>query len=141
MKTKFDALLKVKKQDLERCELQIIKNNNLIASKYQELDGILQELGNVQVPQSGSFWDFKTTQEIKKTLVAQIDSTQNEISALKNTAQSLQVSYKQASIEYEKIKYLKESEMKKKIQILKTSESKQMDEIALMLFEGKKEKI
>lgn len=141
MKTKFDALLKVKKQDLERCELQIIKNNNLIASKYQELDGILQELSDIEVPQSGSFSDFKMIQEIKKMLVTQIDSTQNEISALKNTAQSLQGTYKRASIEYEKIKYLKENEIKKKIQILKTSESKQMDEIALMLFEGKKEKI
>lgn len=141
MKTKFDALLRIKKQDLDRCESQMIKNNNFIASRYQKLNSILQELSDVHMPQNGDFWDFKRVQEIKKCLVAEIDFIQDEISTLKNTSKSLQELYKQASIEHEKIKYLKENEVKKTLQTLKISESKEMDEVALMLFEGKKEKI
>ncbi|PAF41936.1 flagellar export protein FliJ [Helicobacter sp. 11S02596-1] len=141
MKTKFDSLLKLKKQAVDKSEVEIIKNNNLIASKYEELSEFIRELDAVCVPESGSFWDFKRVSEIKKMLVYQMDLLQEEISGLKNIEKKLREFYRLACIEYEKIKYLQENEIKKMVQHFKRLEGKNLDEVAMMLFTSNKENV
>ncbi|PAF49113.1 hypothetical protein BKH41_03220 [Helicobacter sp. 12S02232-10] len=141
MKTKFDSLLKLKKQALDKIEREIIKNNYLITAKYQELNTLMVELSEVCIPQVGNYWDFKRTGEIKKILIYQMDFIKEEISGLRNIAKKLQGFYRAASVEYEKIKYLQENEIKKILGHLKKSEIKNLDEVALMLFTSNKENI
>ncbi|PAF47124.1 hypothetical protein BKH46_05285 [Helicobacter sp. 12S02634-8] len=139
MKTKFDSLAQLKKQDLNKSEIAIIANNNLLASKLQALDTLLRELGEISVPKSGDFWDFKQINELKKTLVYEMDLLRNEIASIKQKAKKLQESYKIASIAYEKIKYLQETAIKQALRHLKITEIKNLDEISMMLFAPHKE--
>lgn len=141
MNTKFDPVLKIKKQDLNKCEADIIQNNQLIHSKNREIDVLLQELGEIDVPKSGGYWDFKNTQDIKKAFLGEIDKVRYEISTLKNIQKKLQESYRLAFIEYEKIKYLQDNEIKKVISKIKKNESKDLDEVGIMLFKPNKENV
>ncbi|PAF42634.1 flagellar export protein FliJ [Helicobacter sp. 11S03491-1] len=141
MNTKFDALLRVKKQDLDKKESDIIKNNIFIASKYHELNETIQDLANINIPQNGDYVKFKRVYEMKKLAMGQIDLIQAEISELKNTGKKLQEFYKIASIEYEKIKYLQENEIKKQLYSLKKIEEKNLDEAGVVLFGFHKENV
>lgn len=141
MNTKFDPVLKIKKQDLDKCEADIIQNNQLIHSKNREVDVLLQELGEIDVPKSGGYWDFKNTQDIKKAFLGEIDRVRCEISTLKNIQKKLQESYRLAFVEYEKIKYLQDNEIKKTILKIKKNESKDLDEVGIMLFKSNKENV
>lgn len=141
MNTKFDPVLKIKKQDLDKCEADMIQNNQLIASKNREIDSLLIELGEIDVPKSGSYWDFKNTQDVKKAFLGEIDKVRAEISMLKNIQKKLQESYRLAFIEYEKIKYLQDNEIKKMISQIKKNESKNLDEVGMMLFKSNKESV
>lgn len=141
MNTKFDPVLKIKKQDLDKCEADIIQNNQLIHSKNREVDVLLQELEEIDVPKSGGYWDFKNTQDIKKAFLGEIDRVRYEISTLKNIQKKLQESYRLAFVEYEKIKYLQDNEIKKTILKIKKNESKDLDEVGIMLFKSNKENV
>lgn len=134
MKTKFDSLVKIKKQDLDKQEIEIAKCNNFISQKQAELCNIQADLLNLDVPKKGNYWDFRQMSESKKMFLIEIDEIQSEISNLKNHLKNLKDFYKVLSIEYEKIKYLQENEIKKQIQDLKRIENKNFDEIGTMLF-------
>ncbi|PAF53059.1 hypothetical protein BKH42_07950 [Helicobacter sp. 13S00482-2] len=141
MNTKFDSLLKIKKQELDKCEADMIYNNHLIALKNKEIDILLQDLNQINVPKNGDYWDFKNTQEVKKAFVEEIDKQRNEISRLKDIGKQLQKSHRIAFIEYEKIKYLQDIETKKMISKIKKNESKNLDEVGIMLFKSNKENV
>ncbi|MDO7252655.1 flagellar export protein FliJ [Helicobacter cappadocius] len=141
MNTKFDSLLKIKQQQLDKCEIDIMQNNQLIDSKNRKIDILLQDLSEVNIPKNGGYWDFKNMQDIKKAFVNEIDKTKNEISRLKNIGKKLQESYKIAFVEYEKIKYLKDNEIKKMILKIKKNELKDLDEVGIMLFKSNKENV
>ncbi|PAF52699.1 flagellar export protein FliJ [Helicobacter sp. 13S00477-4] len=141
MKTKFDSILKLKKQALDKSEVEIIKNNQMIVAKTTELDLAMFEFNKFDIPQNGTYLDFQRFTEIKKALMYEIDCIRGEISGLKNISKRLEEYRKIANIEFEKIKYLQQNEIKKKFDVLKKSEIKHIDEVALMLFASDKERV
>ena len=130
MKTQFNDLVKIKKQELQNQEIQIAAINSQIARKFDEISQCHEQIRAFLEPKNGTIQDFKILQEYRQAYLIQIDSIHLEISELKKQKRELQELYKIASIEYEKVKFLQQNELKKKIALLKQKEEKNLDEIA-----------
>jgi hypothetical protein len=134
MKTKFSELLKVKKQKLSEIEQQ------LAAKRYEKEVVVLQkvqiesEISAFQLPKEGDFSSMKLAIANREYLFKEKEHKENMIKYFEQEIDNLNFLYKEANIEYEKIKHLHEVEVEKMITELLKKESKQMDEIANQLF-------
>lgn len=134
MKTPFDALVLAQKKRLEAKELEILRTNNQIAAQYAKIDELQIALSQVIYPKEGDFSLFLKTNAQKKSLINDIDTHRTHISTLKAELKSLQEQRKIIYIEYEKYKHIQEREKEKILSELKRAESKNLDEIALLLY-------
>lgn len=134
MKTPFDALVLAQKKRLEAKELEILRTNNQIAAQYAKIDELQIALSQVIYPKEGDFSLFLKTNAQKKSLINDIDTHRAHISTLKAEVKSLQEQRRIIYIEYEKYKHIQEREKEKILSELKKAESKNLDEIALLLY-------
>ena len=134
MKTPFDALVLAQKKRLEAKELEILRTNNQIAAQYAKIDELQIALSQVIYPKEGDFSLFLKTNAQKKSLINDIDTHRTHISTLKAELKSLQEQRRIIYMEYEKYKHIQEREKEKIISELKRAESKNLDEIALLLY-------
>lgn len=134
MKTPFDALVLAQKKRLEAKELEILRTNNQIAAQYAKIDELQIALSQIVYPKEGDFSLFLKTNAQKKSLINDIDTHRTHISTLKAELKSLQEQRRIIYIEYEKYKHIQEREKEKIISELKRAESKNLDEIALLLY-------
>lgn len=134
MKTPFDALVLAQKKRLEAKELEILRTNNQIAAQYAKIDELQIALSQIIYPKEGNFSLFLKTNAQKKSLINDIDTHRTHISTLKAELKSLQEQRRIIYIEYEKYKHIQEREKEKIISELKRAESKNLDEIALLLY-------
>ncbi|WP_456489427.1 flagellar export protein FliJ [Caminibacter pacificus] len=133
MKTKFDSVVKLKKQQVEKIQNDIQKINKAVlelSSKIEELKASLMQL---TLPKSGSFSKITQINTQKTLLRNEIQNLQNQINILNNRKNELLEELKKARIEYEKMKYLQGEEIKKQLKEIKLKESREMDEIAILL--------
>jgi flagellar biosynthesis chaperone FliJ len=136
VKTKFDALVKLKKLEVDKVSREIVKQNGKIAKATEELEKLEKEFREMEYPKSGNFSLITQFKIIQNALLEQINSKKEEIKFLEGQKKILSAQLKDKEIEYEKMKYLQGEEIKKIIQKMKKEEAKNMDEIALMLFKG-----
>lgn len=134
MKTPFDALVLAQKKRLEAKELEILRTNNQIAAQYAKIDELQIALSQIIYPKEGDFSLFLKTNAQKKSLINDIDTHRTHISTLKAELKSLQEQRRIIYIEHEKYKHIQEREKEKIISELKRAESKNLDEIALLLY-------
>ena len=134
MKTPFDALVLAQKKRLEAKELEILRTNNQIAAQYAKIDELQIALSQITYPKEGDFSLFLKTNAQKKSLINDIDTERAHISTLKAELKSLQEQRRVIYIEYEKYKHIQEREKEKILAELKRAESKNLDEIALLLY-------
>lgn len=134
MKTPFDALVLAQKKRLEAKELEILRTNNQIAAQYAKIDELQIALSQIVYPKEGDFSLFLKTNAQKKSLINDIDTHRTHISTLKAELKSLQEQRRIIYIEYEKYKHIQEREKEKILSELKRAESKNLDEIALLLY-------
>lgn len=134
MKTPFDALVLAQKKRLEAKELEILRTNNQIAAQYAKIDELQIALSQIIYPKEGDFSLFIKTNAQKKSLINDIDTHRTHISTLKAELKSLQEQRRIIYIEYEKYKHIQEREKEKILSELKRAESKNLDEIALLLY-------
>lgn len=134
MKTPFDALVLAQKKRLEAKELEILRTNNQIAAQYAKIDELQIALSQIIYPKEGDFSLFLKTNAQKKSLINDIDTHRTHISTLKAELKSLQEQRRIIYIEYEKYKHIQEREKEKILSELKRAESKNLDEIALLLY-------
>ena len=134
MKTKFSAIVHLRKRDMQECERAIMQNENKIASKRMQIDDIADELVGLKVPQSGAFQAFMAYEELKKMLLFRMGIAQQELEELHTNKMLLQEQYKKCHIEYEKMASLEKREQESMFKNLKLKEKKEVDEIATMLY-------
>ncbi len=84
MKTPFDPLVISQKRKLDICELQIVRCNNKIAAKQSELNAIIAQISEIEIPQSADFGVFLQINAVKKTYLYEIDTLRTQISTLKH---------------------------------------------------------
>lgn len=139
MKTQFQPLIKIKKQELEQKETEIAQINKLIAHKFEEIRQFQSQMKEFSIPSSGDFQNFKMLKEYRDAFLFQIDSMHTEISNLKMIKKNLEQDYRKIFIEFEKLKYIHTLEQKRKIDKIKKEQTKQLDEVSTVLFTFNKE--
>jgi len=135
MKTKFDSVVKLRKNEIEKVQRDLQKLNGSIKNLQNKIENLYTKFSSFSIPQNGSFKEFQQIKTLQDAIKMEIDNLKNQIITLENRKQELLEEYKKANIEYEKIKYLQKLEIEKQKKKLKQKESLQMDEIAIMLSE------
>ena len=138
MKTKFDSIVKIKKNEIEKIERNIQKINASIRMLEDKILALNNKLSSFSFPKNGSFSEFNQYKMMQSSLIEEINNLKNQILILENRKKELLEEYKKANIEYEKMKYLQAEEIKKRLKKQKQKEQIEMDEIAILL--SKKEK-
>ncbi len=137
MKTKFDSIVKIKKQQTETIERDIQKINRAILDISKKIDSMRDSLLKFSLPKSGNFSKIIQAKEMQNIIKQEIKNYEVQINTLQNRKKELLEELKKANIEYEKMKYLQGEELKKEIKKMRLKESREMDEIAILLENGK----
>lgn len=134
MKTRFSAIVHLRKRDMQECERTIMQNENKIANKQMQIESIADEIVELKAPQYGTFYAFIAYNEVKQILFNRLSVAQNELEELLTHKAFLQTQYKQYHIEYEKMAFLDKREQEEILKAIKNREEKETDEIATLLY-------
>ena len=134
MKTKFSEILKVKKQKVSEIEQKLAAKRFERETLVSQSVALSTQIAAQEFPKEGNFAAMQRAYRGRAYLYAEKERIKNMIQYLDDEIERLYTAYKEANIDYEKIKYLHESEKQKKIAEMMREESKRMDEIAGQLF-------
>lgn len=137
MKTKFTQLVLLRKRKVDEVEMELQKNAQAISAKQAEIDALVQEFAMLKEPQSGIYQNFLSFVYHKNAYRDTINFKMQELALLKQQRRELQEHFKIYNIEYEKAKYLDNTEIKKMLDKVKKQEGRDLDEISVMLYANK----
>lgn len=138
MESKFTPIAKIKKQQRDKVEVKLAKARSqlrLFEDKMLQVDVQMQGL---EQPLHGSMKQMRIFQEQLYVIRVQKEQLKEQIVLIKQRIENLKAAYKQAHMEFEKIKYLEQKEVEEWLQKLKKQEQLDMDEIASVLFSNMK---
>jgi len=133
MKTKFDSVVKIKKQTVDSIERNLQKINASIRDLKDKIRELDKTLLSFSLPSEGSFALINQIKHQQHVIRDEILSLKNQIIILENRKKELLEELKKANIEYEKMKYLQSEEIKKALKERKLKESRELDELAILL--------
>jgi flagellar export protein FliJ len=133
MKTKFSQLVKVKKRKVDEIESELLDAQNEKRKIHSQIDKISLEISELKTPQSGGFAKLNISFTYLSNLSNQKKLKVEELEKIEHQIELIKELYKEANIEFEKVKYLDELEVKKQLEELRVKENKDMDEIANLL--------
>jgi flagellar export protein FliJ len=139
MQTKFSQILKVKKQKVDECERELLDIQNVRKKILGKIEDLKTQIIKTQKPTSGTITQLNLVFSIISSLTNQVKELENDIISINRQIEGLKELYKEANIEFEKIKYLNSEEIKGVIKLQDLQEKKDMDEISNILFSRKKE--
>ncbi len=138
MKTKFSELLKVKKRKVDEMENRLLELQNQKNRFLLQIEEIDDDISSHKSPKIGDFSKITLSYAKLSILSNQKKLKKQELLNLQEQIIEQKKLYKEANIDFEKIKYLDDLEVEKVLQQMKIQESKDMDEIANILFSNKK---
>jgi|GEM_PF-112983 PP-loop family protein len=134
LKSKFTQIVNIKKQNLSKIEANLAKKR----SEAIIIDGFISEATAAilayEMPQSGSFMDVRSSLEILKTMRREKELLVERLGLVKTEILHLEHQYKNANLEFEKMKYLQTQDFKIQIQAIKRAEDAALDEFATIKF-------
>ncbi|MFT7860478.1 MAG: flagellar export protein FliJ [Sulfurimonas sp.] len=139
MKTRYTALVTVKKNIMQKSERVLQAKNSNLHNAQAALEQSLQELNDIEAPKNGVIADFLSNRALLDTQRSMIDHNKEWVAFADQEVQEAKEQLKRDMIEYEKYQYLELQELEAIKKKQKMQEAKELDEIALMTF-GKKER-
>ncbi|HDZ4932597.1 flagellar export protein FliJ [Campylobacter jejuni] len=141
MKSKYNSVIKVRKQQLDKAEsnLNQAKQRQIENEKAYELSR--QEYENLGVlPRSGSIAELRSNLSMAQVGREALARVKEKVELSKKEINHYQFLYQKAHLDYEKIKVLEAEEIKQKQKELAKAEEKFLDEIAISrFFKGEKD--
>ncbi|MDD2356904.1 MAG: flagellar export protein FliJ [Thiovulaceae bacterium] len=132
MKTRYTPLLKLKKNELDKCERELQKANHTLLSAKNSLHDAYLLLATLELPCSGTIQEMLSARSFISTQREIVKDKKNWVEFAQEQVTLAIGKLKLSNIEYEKFKYLDFEEIKKIIQLRTLQEAKDLDEIALM---------
>ena len=123
MNSKFEPVLKIKKQKLDMIENKLAIARHEKNKLTNDLEKTQQDILNNQFPKKGTFATLQVAMSSYNILKEEKAQLSEQISHLENQ-------HKNAYMDMEKMKYLHDLEIRTKIEKLKKQESLALDEIA-----------
>ena len=142
MKTKFSEILKVKKQKLSEIEQKLANLRHEKEIITTQLAETLSKINAFTLPKSGDYTQMQMALGQKEYLFREKEQKENMLKYYDQEIEAANLLYKEANIEYEKIKHLHDMEEQSMMEEAMRKEAKRMDEVANQLFlrtQGKEE--
>ncbi|MDD2384461.1 MAG: flagellar export protein FliJ [Sulfurospirillaceae bacterium] len=140
MKSKFSKIAKVRKQKRDAIERELIKSQNKEKLLQHKIASLYEEIVAMQTPQNGTISLLSLLNEQKRILNRDKKEHERALHVAQDNSQKLQAEYHKAHIEFEKINYLEEQDIKAFMYKIKMQEQLELDEISTMLFANGKSK-
>jgi len=138
MKTRFSSLVKLKKSVMQKSERVMQKANANLNSASMALELSYHSLDDVKPPKSGTMGEMLASRTLLDSQRGIIHHNKEWVDFAKNQVDQAKNQLKLDMIEHEKFKYLELEEIKKEIKSKKIEEAKDLDEVALMTYTGKR---
>lgn len=103
----------------------------------KKIEDSYNELRTLEIPRSGDFSFFRQMQDLKHRIQDEIGFNKYNLQMAENALIKAMQQLKTANIEHEKFKYLETNEIEKILKAQKLQEAKNLDEVALMMFNRK----
>ncbi|MDD2567710.1 MAG: flagellar export protein FliJ [Thiovulaceae bacterium] len=139
MKTRYSALVSVKKNALDKSERLFQRASTDLNNASKELELSYKTLQDLDTPKAGSIGSLLASRVLLASQRGVIDHNKEWLSFAQKQLQEAQNRLKKDMIEYEKYKYLELEEVKKVLQEEKIKEAKRLDEVASITFYRKNE--
>ena len=140
MKTRFTSLVKIKKNNLDKCERDLLKANEDKKNAQTALKEAYMQLKKIDFPKEGKISDMlqeRAVLQIQRNIIQQKQSWLNFAS---QQVQQFREILHQSAIEYEKYKYLETKEVEFILKKRSQEEMKLLDESALHSYMYRQEK-
>ena len=138
MKTQYSSLVKIKKERLDMMEKAVQSCHQTIRKVKENIESAYEQLRSIKAPEKGDFTLFRQMQLLKHRAQDEIGFNKHNLELAENGLIKAMQQLKTANIEHEKFKYLETNEIEKVLKARKLKESKELDEIALMGFNKRK---
>jgi len=140
MKTRFSALVTLKKSTMDRSERAVQSANADLNSATIALELSYSTLNTIKLPNSGTMSKMLASRSLLDSQRDLIVHNQEWLEFAHKQVESAKGQLKLDMIEHEKFKYLDLIEIKKIIKKIELQEAKDLDEIALMTYTRKENK-
>lgn len=137
MKSKFSQILRLKKRNLDLAEARVAKSKNLLFSAEAALAAAKDELLGLSLPTKGDSSQLAMALASINSGRAQIAVMSEKVELAKKELAHFEHLYKQANLEFEKINYLHEAEIKAALLAAQKTEAAALDEFGTMGFARK----
>lgn len=131
---KYHAILKVKKQALDRAEADLARAKQRQKENLEKLELAKKDYANLSLPSGGNSSLLKQSLEFKAVAEATQKQAREKVELSQKEVAHYEFIYKKFLLDYEKIKYLETQELKKVQKELLKAEEKFIDEIAVSRF-------
>ena len=139
MKSKFTSIVRVKKQEMDKVEAKLAVARLNVRNFEENLVHLRARLEEFCLPKSGNICELKENLEFIKITRQELNVCKESLEMAKKEVSHYEHKYKNANLEYEKMKYLEKEEFKKEIKRIQKAEALALDEFAVMKFTAKSE--
>lgn len=134
MKSRYEPLVKLKKQALDKAEQALMNANNELTLSNAALDNAYSQLSFLISPQHGSIGELFQAQMIAQAQHREIESCRLRVNQAHMNQDKAREAFRFSRIEFEKFNYLEVQEIKKIGEKAKYEEAKMLDEIGTMTY-------
>ena len=137
MKTRFTPLVKLKKNTMQKSEQSLQKANTNLNSAIAALESSYTLLKDIELPKSGTMGEMLASRILLDSQRELINHNKEWVEFATNQSNQAKKQFKIDMMEHEKFQYLELQEIKQELKKRKLKEAKDLDEIALMTYNGK----
>ncbi|MDQ1297680.1 MAG: hypothetical protein QG558_218 [Campylobacterota bacterium] len=134
MKSRYEPLVKLKKQALDKAEQALMGANNEVTLSDAALDNAYAQLSFLVSPQNGSIGELFQAQMIAQAQHREIESCRLRVHRARINQDRAREAFRLSRIEFEKFNYLELQEIETMVAKVKHEEAKMLDEIGTMTY-------
>jgi flagellar biosynthesis chaperone FliJ len=140
LRTRYTSLVSVKKNIMQKSERLLQAKNFALNNAKEALQNSFKALDELQPPKNGIISDFLSNRALLDSQRSIIRHNEEWVTFATREVEEAQEQLKRDMIEYEKFQYLEVQEIETIKQQQKIKETKELDEVALMTHNNKKQR-
>lgn len=130
MKTRFTSLVKIKKNDMDKCERELQSKNGDVKRAQEALALALESLNQLELPTCGAVSDMMRQRVLIDSARGNVQRCKEWLHFATNQMNLAKGALKEAMMAFEKFKYLETQEIQARLKKEKLAEEKALDEMA-----------
>ena len=106
MKSKFTSVVRVKKQEMDKVEAKLVVARLNVRNAEEKIALLRAKLNEFNLPKSGNIGELRENLELINIARAELSACKESLEIAKKEGLHYEHKYKNANLEYEKMKYL-----------------------------------